>query len=56
MMYRILIVEDDRVIAKAIYKQVQSWGYEAGGFFKGAGDFCPVSSPTGVAGYFPALL
>lgn len=30
MMYRILIVEDDRVIAKAIYKQVQSWGYEAG--------------------------
>lgn len=27
-MYKILIVEDDKVIAKAIQKQITSWGYE----------------------------
>lgn len=26
-MYRILIVEDDAIIAKAIKKGVESWGY-----------------------------
>ncbi len=28
-MYKILIVEDDRVIAQAIQKQINTWGYEA---------------------------
>ena len=28
-MYRILIVEDDKVIAGAIEKEISSWGYEA---------------------------
>ena len=28
-MYKILIVEDDKVIAKAIAKQIGTWGYEA---------------------------
>lgn len=28
-MYRILIIEDDRVIAQAIQKQLTTWGYEA---------------------------
>ena len=27
-MYRILIVEDDRVIAGAIRKRLEAWGYE----------------------------
>ena len=28
-MYKILIIEDDRVIAQAIQKQITTWGYEA---------------------------
>lgn len=28
-MYRILIVEDDAVIAEAIRQHMQSWGFEA---------------------------
>ena len=27
-MYKILIVEDDMVIARTVYKHLQSWGYE----------------------------
>ena len=29
VMYRILIVEDDEVIAGAIEREIKSWGYEA---------------------------
>ena len=28
-MYRILIIEDDRTIAEAVRKHMESWGYEA---------------------------
>ena len=29
MMYKILIVEDDKTIANAVKKHIETWGYQA---------------------------
>ena len=52
-MYRILVVEDDEVIAKTIRQHLQSWNYEvfAVADFNSDGRICPGETASGTDGY-----
>ena len=57
-MYRIMIVEDDEVIANAIRKHLVSWGMEAfcvQEFFRCADRICRNQSATGADGHSSSL-
>ena len=51
-MYRILVVEDDEVIAKTIRQHLQSWNYEVFAVVDfNSGRICPGKTASGTDGY-----
>jgi len=57
MTYKILLVEDDAVIRRAIAAHIRSWGYEAVEVedFEQVMNFHPGGASSGAFGYFPSL-
>ncbi len=58
-MYKILIIEDDLVMAGAIKKEMEAWGNEARyveDFAKVLETFCRVRSTSGAFGYHASFL
>ena len=58
-MYRILIVEDDEIIARSLKKHLESWDYDCGlrgGFFRRHEGVRGGGAPAGADGHQASLL